>query len=294
MFAIVPAAGLAQPSEGAPTQASESPPGLAKQPLLRSDPPQPPQGKCPPGGYAKPVYGAFIMNDFLGASYELASPCVSAELRDAAEAIGMGRGRPLGLKNVLTVMFTAEGRIADLPGRTKVDMHVNYGQPAARLFITPAAGPRRIEVFNRDLAWNEESEGGRATPTPGVADDRAAFIRLTPFGALWTLIEAEGHAKVTKRGGRTVISGRSPYDGVEATVTLNGEGRPVAATIRSKGQTYEATFADYWDEWEPAYLVIFPKKITWRKNARPYADLTVTAFKSNPYVVFPVPGNVGK
>jgi hypothetical protein len=28
------------------------------------------------------------------------------------------------------------------------------------------------------------------------------------------------------------------------------------------------------------------------KNGRPFADLTVTYYRSNPYVVFPVPDNV--
>jgi len=60
-------------------------------------------------------------------------------------------------------------------------------------------------------------------------------------------------------------------------------------TVKANGHVYGATFADYRDTWEPAYLVIFPSEIHWTLDNRPLADLKVTAFKSNPYVVFPVP-----
>ena len=39
-------------------------------------------------------------------------------------------------------------------------------------------------------------------------------------------------------------------------------------------------------------IVIFPSQISWTLDGRPLADLKVTAFKSNPYVVFPVPAVV--
>src|SRR5207244_5393756 len=68
---------------------------------------------CPPGGYAPPMYGVFGQNGGGGqVSYEIASPCISKEVRDAAEAIGMGRNKPLGVKNVITIMFSSEGTLA--------------------------------------------------------------------------------------------------------------------------------------------------------------------------------------
>src|SRR5213596_1284318 len=71
---------------------------------------------CPPGGYAPPLYGSFGQNGGGGqTAYEIASPCIPQEVRDAAEAIGMGRTRPLGVKNVSTIMFSAEGTFAE-PG----------------------------------------------------------------------------------------------------------------------------------------------------------------------------------
>jgi hypothetical protein len=86
-----------------------------------------------------------------------------------------------------------------------------------------------------------------------------------------------------------VLSGTSPLDGIDVSVTLDGQHRPVEVTARANGRTYGATFADYRDTWEPKYLVIFPSQITWTLDGKPLAALKVTAFKSNPYVVFPVP-----
>ena len=35
--------------------------------------------------------------------------------------------------------------------------------------------------------------------------------------------------------------------------------------------------------------MIFPSRLTWTLDGKPLADWRVTAFKSNPYVVFPIP-----
>src|SRR5438034_11106190 len=95
---------------------------------------------CPPGGYAPPMYGVFGQNGGGGqTSYEIASPCIPKEVRDAAEAIGMGRNRPLGVKNVITVMFSAQGTLAGPgPGMdklTKADFQISYVVPAMRLAL---------------------------------------------------------------------------------------------------------------------------------------------------------------
>ena len=119
--------------------------------------------------------------------------------------------------------------------------------------------------------------------------ERAPLIKLTPFGALWSIIEAEGHAKVGTLAGKMTLTGTSPYDAMEVTLSLDNKQRPESVTVKANGHVYGATFADYRDNWEPAYLVIFPSEIHWTKDNRPLADLKVTAFKSNPYVVFPVP-----
>ena len=253
---------------------------------------------CPPGGYAPPMYGTFGQNGGGGqTAYETASVCVPQRVRDAAEAIGMGRSKPLGVKNVITIMFSAEGTLAaagaGVDTLRKAEFQISSVVPAMRMSLE---GSRRdgkplkeIRVFADKSAWNEAREGMDATPAMTTLAERAPLVKLTPFGALWSVIEAEGHAKVTTVNGSTVLTGTSPYDGMEVTTTLDDKHRPARVTVKANGHTYGATFADYRDTWEPAYLVVFPSQIAWTIDGRPLADLKVTAFKSNPYVVFPVP-----
>ena len=255
---------------------------------------------CPPGGYAPPMYGVFGQNGGGGqVSYEIVSPCIPKEVRDAAEAIGMGRTKPLGVKNVITIMFSAEGTLADSGGPgdmaklSRADFHINYVVPAMRMFLNgthpDGKSLAEIRVFVDTWAWNEAKEGAGPTPAMATLAERAPLIKLTPFGALWSVIEAEGHARVETISGKIKLTGTSPYDGMEVTTTLDKEQRPESVTVKANGHVYGATFADYRDNWEPAYLVIFPSEIHWTRDNRPLADLRVTAFKSNPYVVFPVP-----
>jgi hypothetical protein len=263
---------------------------------------QPAASVCPPSGYAPPMYGVFGQNGGGGqTSYEIASPCIPKEVRDSAEAIGMGRTKPLGVKNVITIMFSADGTLADSGGidkLTKADFHISYVAPAMRMFLNgsrPDGKPlSEIRVFADKYAWNEAKEGMDATPAMATLPDREPLIKLTPFGALWSIIEAEGHARVTTVAGKTVLTGTSPYDGVEVTITLDDKQRPASVIAKANGHVYGASFADYRDTWEPAYLVIFPSEIHWTIDNRPLADLKVTGFKSNPYVVFPIPERMKK
>lgn len=267
----------------------------AQMPAAAPKPSAPPP-TCPASGYSQPYYALFGQNGGDGqTAYEIASPCIGQAVRDAATAIGMGRNRLLGVKNVITTMFSAEGTLAG-DTLTKADFHISYAIPAMRMFLegTRANGMplKEIRVFADAYAWNEAEEGRGATSAMSLLNDRVPLLKLTPFGAMWSVIEAEAHATVSTMNGRTVITGTSPYDGIEVSVTLDAENRPAAVTAKANGRTYGATFADYRDTWEPKYLVIWPARLTWTLDGKPLADLRVTAFKSNPYVVFPIPDAV--
>lgn len=253
----------------------------------------PPAPTCPPSGYSPPYYAMFGQNGGDGqTAFEIASPCIGKEVREAATAIGMGRNRLLGIKNVITIMFSAEGTFAGNK-LSKADFHIAYYLPAMRMFLegTQANGSalKEIRVFADTYSWNEKEEGRGATAAMNAVNDRAPLLKLTPFGALWSVIEAEGHTKVSTVNGRTVLTGTSPLDGIEVSTTLDSEHRPIEVTAKANGRTYGATFADYRENWEPAYHVFFPSQIRWTLDGKPLADLKVTGFKSNPYVVFPVP-----
>lgn len=139
------------------------------------------------------------------------------------------------------------------------------------------------------ISWRSAPGIGASAAPKGAAVERAVILKLTPFGALMSLIEAEGHAKVTREAGKVVITGSSPYDGIPVAVTLNAQNEPETVKVEAQGHVYTAQFAEYATTWESAYYYVFPKKMVWTKDGQPLADLTVTAFRNNPYVIFPKP-----
>ena len=269
---------------------------------------------CPPSGYMpQAYYSLFGQNGGDGATaYEIASPCIGKDVREVAESIGMGRNRLLGVKTVITLMFSADGTLADAGGMaklTKSDFHISYYLPAMRMFLngTRANGQplKDIRVFADTYAWNETQEGRGATAAMNTLNDRLPLIKLTPFGAMWSVIEAEGHTVVSKTAdGKTVLTGTSPYDGIEVSITVEDQTQhprlgpyapgekirlPMAVTAKANGHVYGATFADYRGDLEPNVWMIFPTQIKWTLDGKPLAELRVTFFRSNPYIVFPVP-----
>jgi hypothetical protein len=273
-------------------------------------PTQPPP-PCPPSGFMPQAYYApFGQNGGDGqTAYEIASPCIGKEVRDVASSIGMGRNKLLGVKNVITTMFSVDGTMADAGGMaklTKTDFHISYVLPAMRMFLngTKANGQplKEIRVFADQYAWNETQEGRGATAAMNTLNDRMPLIKLTPYGAMWSVIDAEGTTKVSTVNGKTVLTGTSPYDGIEVAITVEQQrlgiggyskdepmSIPVAVTAKANGHVYGATFADYRDTLEPNVWMLFPTQIKWTLDGKPLADLKVTYFRSNPYVVFPIP-----
>jgi hypothetical protein len=269
---------------------------------------------CPANGYgAQAYYGVFGQNGGDGnTAYEVASPCIGKDVREVAESIGMGRSTVLGVKNVIGIQFRAEGTMTDGAGMAKLttsEFQIAYYIPAMRAMLngTKANGQplKEIRVFADQYAWNEAQEGRGATAAMNALNDRLPLIKLTPFGALWSVIEAEGHTAVTKTAdGKTVLTGTSPYDGIEVAITVEDSKQhaklgpygttelirlPVAVTAKSNGHVYGATFADYRGDLEPNVWMIFPTQIKWTLDGKPLADLKVTFFRSNPYIVFPIP-----
>ncbi len=275
--------------------------------------PAAPAPVCAPNGYgAQGYYAMFAQNDDGFTAYEIASPCIGKDVREVAESIGMGRGKVMGVKNVIGVQFRADGTFADGAGMARLanaEFHIAYYIPAMRMFLkgTKANGQplQEIRTFADRYAWNEMQEGRGATAAMNTLNDRLPLIKLTPFGAVWSLIEAEGHTTVTRTAdGKTVLTGTSPHDGIETAVTVEDSRQhpklgpydptelirlPVAVTVKANGHTWGATFADYRGDLEPNVWMIFPTTITWTLDGRPLADLKVTFFRSNPYIVFPIP-----
>ncbi len=250
---------------------------------------------CGVNGYARPAYGVFGDNDGVAHAYEVAGTCTPQAVKDAAEAVGMGRTRPLGLKSITTILYSATGTLS-IGGKApvkidKLNVQLNYMLPAARVAVTTGGDKptTAITVFNDTLGWTERQEGVFLAAAPKAVADLAPLYKLSPFGALTALVEAEGNAKVSTVGGKTVISGASPYDGIPVTVTLDEANLPVSVTAKINKHIYVASYGAFIDTLESKQLVVFPSKMVVTMDGKPYADLTSTDFKSNPYVVFPVP-----
>src|SRR5947207_15757973 len=102
--------------------------------------------------------------------------------------------------------------------------HIAYYAPATRAMIkgTKANGQplNEIRVFADQYAWNEAQEGRGATAAMNALNDRLPLIKLTPFGAEWSLIDAAGHVADSRTAdGKTVLTGRAADDGTGASVT---------------------------------------------------------------------------
>ncbi len=245
---------------------------------------------CTPSGYAPPVYGIFGGNgDNFNSAYEIASPCTPRKIRDASQAIGMGRNVPLGLKNVSTATFTAEGSYMGQPSTVRAELDYTVDGIRFWVFGKPA------QVLADGAVWNEATPGEGATAAPAAsAPELQALMKLTPYGAMWSVIEAEGHAVVTDLpGGKARVTGTSPYDKIPVTMVLGTNNMPESVEFTHGGHKYTGQFSDYQDKWDTgysgSYLVFFPSRMVWTRDGRPLADLTTTEAKANPYVVFPRP-----
>src|SRR3989442_13152307 len=101
------------------------------------------------------MYGVFGQNGGGGeVSYEIASPCIPKEVRDAAEAIGMGRNKPLGVKNVITIMFSAEGTLAGQGSPDKLSKKavlIQHVLPAMRRFLNRTCAPGMPRPHTREF-----------------------------------------------------------------------------------------------------------------------------------------------
>ncbi len=263
---------------------------------------------CPASGFAKPIWGTFGGNDGITHPYEIAGPCSPKIVQEAAMAMGTAFYKPLGLKAVQAIRFSAKGLWVDaVAGPIQVDnltAHIHFYYPAARFDITGKKGTAKwsnVEVVNDERAWDETTPGVGPKPAPAKAvQDRSPLIKLLPQGAMLAIIEAEGTVKISKdKDGKTVITGKSPYDSYPITVTLNAKNRIEKVVLTAYGHTYTSTLLGYNDvsldydplnnKWEPAYFAPFVDRMVWTKDGKVIADLSTTEFKSNPYTPFPLP-----
>jgi hypothetical protein len=246
-----------------------------------------------------PQYAFFGDNQGVMRPREI-DPCVPPEVVKAADALGMVRYSPPTVKSVVTAQWEASGTIA-MPGATnaphnasRVRIGISYAVPAIRLEFEGAGADGKpvagVYVAAGKYAWNETKPGIGATPaSAGAVDERLPLIWLTPYGAIWAAVDGNpARRTVTQSGGKTVIA--SSIDGFSVVTTLNAENRPEHVAVQTGRGAYEARYSDYFDPDE--YRVMVPRRMEWTMNGRPLADLKVTGYHANMYVVFPVPASI--
>lgn len=218
----------------------------------------------------------------------------------AVNALGMERGVQREQRSINTAFFVGNGsmkvgREGEDPSLRVVNATVSmsYYLPAIREDVSwkeaDGSVTRVIQVAHGDVAWNETEPGIGASETSATAAERLAQVWLTPQGALRAMVEArstdEGAVLVLEDEGSTVLA--MDFEGAPLRVELDEEHRPHRLFWQRSGGEVEVEYSGYKD-WE-LLDVFFPERIVQKVDGEVTMDFTVTDFRSNPYVVFPIP-----
>jgi hypothetical protein len=228
-----------------------------------------------------------------------------AALAEIANALGMLRGTQREWKSINRIYYIADGSIS-APGAggrwtdyklTRGMIEMNYAMPALRVDLSRSVNgktERSIEVARGDAAWNETEPGIGATNAPGAAKGRRWLIYTTTHG----VVRAGMEAALKDASSVTVDAKGFKFTSPEGatTVALDANKRPSRIEIAIQHPVLGATMvasdlSDYRD-WEKLG-VWFPARIVQTMAGRKAQDLRVTEFRSNPYVIFPIPAGVG-
>jgi hypothetical protein len=230
----------------------------------------------------------------------------TATLRNAADAIGLLRFfPPIEQTDVLNrVRFEASGTMS-MPSADgtwqdyQVDKYLidlSYQLPAARVDIERSANgnsERHIAVVYKNLAWDEETPGGKATPTPEAVDHRLRQIWTTPQGFIMAANWYPDQVTITRDGVLTVLS--MPINGRSARAFLDENMRPQRIEMDVQHPQFgESVWAASYDEYKDFdfYGNLFPARIVQTLNGHKVLDLTISELYTGLYAAFPVPGNI--
>lgn len=224
-------------------------------------------------------------------------PTVKEVLYSAADSIGQLR-TAAEVDRIATMNYTATGTLAgaNQPCTLKeYKASVNWLHKGMRVDYTCEGQPRRVEVVNHDIAWNETTPGAGATAAPaGAAAERQLMLWMLPAGVVKAAAAAGAKAMVAVEGGKTVLS-FPVVDVAGATIRAfyNPESYLLDRVEARLGNTVtEITYAEHGDWNGEDYLsdVQFPKRIVQKRGPATIADLTVQKTNTyNPYVIMPVP-----
>jgi hypothetical protein len=252
-------------------------------------------------------------------------------LKVAAEAVGLARwsgvgGQRLPEVDVINTMeiwgsgTTYGSGQSTKPGEPgpafKTDYHValGYNPPAMRVEMTRtgsggAAPQHTIEAVRDTYAWDESEIGGglvpgkgTATPAMAAVNNRLLQLWILPYGVIKSALAAGDKTKVTTENGATVIAFplSGPLAGVTVKATLDAQSEVAKVETHSDNPALadlntETEYSDYADHGEILTDVKSPGHIVRKQNGHTVLDIKVkTLDANNPYLVFPVPGDIKK
>jgi hypothetical protein len=208
--------------------------------------------------------------------------------------------------------------------KTEYHAALGYNPPVMRVEMTrtnpdgpiqgggglPLAAPQHtIQTVRDTYAWNEPEFGaglvpgkGTATPAMAAVKDRLLQLWILPYGVVKAALIAGDKTKVSTENGATVIT--FPLTGQLAGVTLKATLDAKSFVTKVETQTdnpvlgdlvTETDYSDYADHGEILTSLKSPGHIVQKQGGYPVLDIQVKmADLNNPYLVFPVPGNVKK
>jgi hypothetical protein len=242
-------------------------------------------------------------------------------LRAAADALGMVRWSDIGagptrlpaIDVVNTMEFQATGTTynAGQPIKTEYHAALGYNPAAMRVETTrpPSGGgapQHTIQTVREDFAWNESEIGGglvsgkgTATPSPAAVKERLLQLWTLPYGVVKAALAAGDRTTVSTENGGTVIT--FPLSGQLADITVKAtlDSKNLVTKVETKSGdpalATEIEYSGYADHGEVQTDIQSPGHIVHKQGGRPILDLEVKTWEANnPYLVFPVPGNVKK
>ena len=227
------------------------------------------------------------------------TPTVKDVLYSAADSIGALR-TAAEVDRIATMNFTASGTMT-VNGKPctlkEYRAGINWLHKGMRVDYTCEGQPRRIEVVNGAVAWNETTPGAGATAAPGTAAERQLMLWTLPAGVIKGAAAAGAKATVAVEGGKTVLAFPVvDVPGATIRATYNQETYLLERVeARMADSVIEITYAAHGDWNGDDYLsdVQFPKRITQKRGGNTALDLTIQKTNTyNPYVVMPVPSGI--
>jgi hypothetical protein len=217
----------------------------------------------------------------------------------AANAVGQVRGNQYGGSTYLVLGDTSAALRINADGtwngkQAHVVFDYTYRVPGVRLDVKYADGKREITVAAADKAWDEKTPGVFGGQAKTSVNERLILSYLMPSGVIVFGRDAADVIKASKDNrARNVLTIPLPSlgDGVNLVATLDSEGRPIHTSIAYNGRTYTGDFDDFLPD-RTENLVYSPHHIVFAVDGTEIAELEVNWHQTNPYVIFPVPGEV--